>query len=71
MPARTGAEYIKSLHDNPAEVYLNGKRVKDVTTHPGLRNGVQTMAKLMEQGDHLIVGKQCRLIPYWAIKVTH
>ena len=48
MPARTGAEYIKSLHDNPAEVYLNGKRVKDVTTHPGLRNGVQTMAKLLD-----------------------
>jgi len=48
MPARTGAEYIKALHDNPAEVYLNGKRVKDVTTQPGLRNGVQTMAKLMD-----------------------
>ena len=48
MPARTGAEYIKSLHDNPTEVYLNGKRVKDVTTHPGLRNGVQTMAKLLD-----------------------
>ena len=48
MPARTGAEYIKALHDNPAEVYLNGKRVKDVTTHPGLRNGVQTMAKLLD-----------------------
>ena len=48
MPARTGAEYIKALHDNPAEVYLNGKRIKDVTTHPGLRNGVQTMAKLMD-----------------------
>ena len=48
MPARTGPEDIKALHDNPAEVYLNGKRVKDVTTHPGLRNGVQTMAKLMD-----------------------
>ena len=48
MPARTGAEYIKVLHDNPAEVYLNGKKIKDVTTHPGLRNGVQTMAKLMD-----------------------
>ena len=48
MPARTGAEYIKALRDNPAEVYLNGKRVKDVTTHPGLRNGVQTMAKLLD-----------------------
>ena len=48
MPARTGAEYIKSLQDNGPEVYLNGKKVKDVTTHPGLRNGVQTMAKLLD-----------------------
>ena len=47
MPARTGAEYIKRLQERPSEVYLNGKKVKDVTTHPGLRNGVQTMAKLL------------------------
>ena len=48
MPARTGAEYIKALQDHGPEVYLNGKKVKDVTTHPGLRNGVQTLAKLMD-----------------------
>ena len=48
MPARTGAKYIKGLQDNGPEVYLNGKKVKDVTTHPGLRNGVQTMAKLLD-----------------------
>jgi len=48
MPARTGAEYIKGLRDHQPEVYLNGKKVKDITTHPGLRNGVQTMAKLLD-----------------------
>ena len=48
MPARTGAEYIKGLKDNPPEVYLNGKKVKEITTHPGLRNGVQTMANLYD-----------------------
>ena len=48
MPARTGAEYIKGLQDNPPTVYLNGKKIKDVTTHPGLRNGVHTMAKLLD-----------------------
>ena len=42
MPARTGAEYIKGLKEHPPEVYLNGKKVKDITSHPGLRNGVQT-----------------------------
>ena len=48
MPARTGAEYIKSLRENSPEVYLNGKKVKDITTHPGLRNGVQTIANLLD-----------------------
>ena len=48
MPARTGAEYIKGLRDHQPEVYLNGKKVKNITTHPGLRNGVQTMAKLLD-----------------------
>ena len=48
MPARTGAEYIKGLQDNPPTVYLNGQKVQDVTTHPGLRNGVHTMAKLLD-----------------------
>ena len=48
MPARTGAEYIKGLQDNPPTVYLNGQKVKDVTTHPGLRSGVHTMAKLLD-----------------------
>jgi 4-hydroxyphenylacetate 3-monooxygenase len=36
------------MRDNGPEVYLNGKKVKDVTAHPGLRNGVQTMAKLLD-----------------------
>ncbi len=33
----TGAEYIESLKDG-REVYINGERVKDVTTHPAFRN---------------------------------
>ncbi len=48
MPARTGAEYITGLRENGPEVYLHGERVKDVTTHPALRNGVKTLAKLYD-----------------------
>ena len=48
MPARTGAEYIAGLRENQPEVYLNGERVKDVTTHPALSNGVQTLARLYD-----------------------
>ncbi len=48
MPARTGDQYIDGLKDRAAEIYINGERVKDVTSHPGLRNGVRTVAKLYD-----------------------
>ena len=48
MPARTGKEYIAGLKDRPREVWIEGERVKDVTAHPGLRNGVQAVAALYD-----------------------
>jgi len=48
MPARTGAEYIKGLQDQEREIWLRGERVKDVTTHPGLANGVRAIAALYD-----------------------
>ena len=48
MPARTGEEYITGLREMAPEVYLSGERVKDVTTHPALRNGVRTLAALYD-----------------------
>jgi 4-hydroxyphenylacetate 3-monooxygenase len=48
MPARTGNEYITGLRENPPELYLQGERVKDPTTHAGLRNGVHTLAGLYD-----------------------
>ena len=48
MPARTGAEYIKGLKERPREVWIDGERVKDVTTHPALKNGVKSVAALYD-----------------------
>jgi 4-hydroxyphenylacetate 3-monooxygenase len=48
MPARTGAEYIARLRECPPAIHMQGQQVKDVTTHPGLRNGVQTLARLYD-----------------------
>src|SRR5436853_2639498 len=48
MAARTGAEYIKGLQSQQCEVWLRGERVKDVTTHPGLANGVRAIASLYD-----------------------
>ncbi len=48
MPARTGAQYIAGLKDRGVEIYVSGERVKDVTTHPGLSNGVHSIARLYD-----------------------
>ena len=48
MPARTGEAYIKGLQEHPREVWIDGERVQDVTTHPALRNGVRSVAALYE-----------------------
>ena len=43
----TGAEYIESLRDE-REVWIYGKRVKDVTTDPSFRNSVASIARLYD-----------------------
>ncbi|MER7418431.1 4-hydroxyphenylacetate 3-hydroxylase N-terminal domain-containing protein [Micromonospora peucetia] len=43
----TGEEYVESLRDDRA-VFLNGERVKDVTTHPAFRNPVRMTARLYD-----------------------
>ena len=43
----TGAEYMQSLRDG-REVYIDGERVKDVTTHPAFRNSVRSLARLYD-----------------------
>ena len=48
MPIRTGKEYINGLKDRPRDVWLNGERIKDVTEHPALRNGVRSVAALYD-----------------------
>ena len=48
MPARTGEQYITGLREQAAEVYIDGERVKDVTTHPAFRNGVRSIAHLYD-----------------------
>ena len=48
MPARTGSEYLAGLRAQPREVWLAGERVEDVTTHPGIRRGAASVAKLYD-----------------------
>src|SRR3989442_5712592 len=48
MPARTGQDYLKGLQEQEREIWLGGERIKDVTTHPGLRNGARAIASLYD-----------------------
>ena len=48
MPARTGQEYITGLKERPREVWIDGERVEDVTSHPALRRGVKSVAALYD-----------------------
>jgi len=43
----TGQEYLDSLRDD-RQVYINGERVKDVTTHTAFRNSARTLARLYD-----------------------
>ncbi len=58
MAARTGQEYITGLRERAAEVYIGGERVKDVTTHPALTNGVRTLASLYDMQRDPILGQE-------------
>ena len=48
MPARTGKDYILGLKERPPEVWIDGERVTDVTTHPAFKNGVKSIAALYD-----------------------
>jgi len=47
MALRTGAQFLESLKDG-RNVWLAGERVKDVTTHPGLRECARTFAEIYD-----------------------
>ena len=48
MPARTGKEFLEGLKHNPPNIYLDGDRVEDPTSHPQLRNAARSVAHLYD-----------------------
>jgi 4-hydroxyphenylacetate 3-monooxygenase len=47
MPIRTGSEYLAGIRDD-REVWLEGKRVDDVTTHPQLEACARSVAEVYD-----------------------
>ena len=50
-PVKNGQKHLESLRDD-RNVYIDGKRVADVTTHPAFRNAVHSSASLYDFQAH-------------------
>jgi 4-hydroxyphenylacetate 3-monooxygenase len=48
LGARRGEQVLQRLRERPPTLWYQGQQIKDVTTHPALRGGVQTLAKLYD-----------------------
>ncbi len=46
--ARRGSQVLQRLRDRPPAIWYRGERVTDVTTHPALKGGVHTLARLYD-----------------------
>jgi 4-hydroxyphenylacetate 3-monooxygenase len=46
--ARRGHQVLQRLRESPPSLWYAGELVKDVTTHPALRGGVHTLARLYD-----------------------
>ena len=46
--ARRGHQVLQRLRERPPAIWYRGEQVKDVTAHPALKGGVETLAKLYD-----------------------
>lgn len=51
--ARRGAQFLERLRQSPPNIWYRGEQVRDVTSHPAMRGGVATVARLYDlQWEH-------------------
>ena len=44
LGARTGSQFLEGLRKTKREIWVDGERIKDVTTHPKLRGAAESLA---------------------------
>ena len=49
MGARSGAQFLQGLRSTKRQLWLERERVDDVTTHPALAGGAQTLAGVFDR----------------------
>ena len=46
MGARTGSQFLEGLRKTKREIWVDGERILDVTAHPKLRGGAESLAAM-------------------------
>jgi 4-hydroxyphenylacetate 3-monooxygenase oxygenase component len=49
MGARTGSQFLDGLRKTKREIWVDGERVGDVTSHPKLRGGAESLAAIFDR----------------------
>ena len=49
MGARTGSQFLDGLRKTKREIWVDGERVEDVTSHPKLSGGAQSIAAMFDR----------------------
>ena len=49
MGARTGAQFLEGLLRTRREIWVDGERIADVTSHPKLRGGADSLAAIFDR----------------------
>jgi 4-hydroxyphenylacetate 3-monooxygenase oxygenase component len=49
MGARTGSQFLDGLRKTKREIWVDGERIEDVTSHPKLRGGAASLAAIFDR----------------------
>jgi len=49
MGARTGSQFLEGLRRTKREIWVDGERIEDVTAHPRLRGGAESLAAFFDR----------------------
>ena len=49
MGARTGSQFLSGLRKTKREIWVDGERIADVTAHPKLRGGAESLAAIFDR----------------------
>jgi 4-hydroxyphenylacetate 3-monooxygenase len=49
MGARTGSQFLEGLRKTKREIWVDGEKIEDVTSHPKLRGGAESLAAIFDR----------------------